>query len=126
MMLSMPIGAVHNKNNGNSTYLKEEHGSKHKYVGFVHTFRILLPPDEYFPEAPRMVQPDRRSAKRDAQLCLTNEPMRKELIENLKIKLRKNPDATIASVSQNDGWAGNCQCAGNAKPWKKKKAVRPG
>ena len=36
--------------------------------------------------------------------------MRKELVKNLREQLRKNPAATIASVSQND-WYGNCQCA---------------
>ena len=35
--------------------------------------------------------------------------MRKELVKNLKERLRNNPAATIASVSQND-WYGNCQC----------------
>ncbi len=35
--------------------------------------------------------------------------MRKELVKNLKERLRRNPAATIASVSQND-WHGNCQC----------------
>ena len=35
--------------------------------------------------------------------------MRKELVKNLKERLRNNPAATIASVSQND-WHGNCQC----------------
>jgi len=102
--------AVRNKSNGNSTYLKEEHGSKHKYVGFVHTFCVLLPPDKYFAEHPEWYSLIDGERKKDAQLCLTNEQMRKELTENLKTALRKNPDATIASVSQNDGWAGNCQC----------------
>jgi hypothetical protein len=36
--------------------------------------------------------------------------MRKELVKNLKERLRNNPAATIASVSQND-WHGNCQCS---------------
>jgi hypothetical protein len=35
--------------------------------------------------------------------------MRKELVKNLKERLRNNPAATIASVSQND-WHRNCQC----------------
>jgi hypothetical protein len=35
--------------------------------------------------------------------------MRQELVKNLKQRLRNNPAATIASVSQND-WHGNCQC----------------
>jgi hypothetical protein len=35
--------------------------------------------------------------------------MRRELVKNLTSQLRANPNATIASVSQND-WHGNCQC----------------
>jgi len=35
--------------------------------------------------------------------------MKKELVKNLKARLRQNPAATIASVSQND-WRNNCQC----------------
>jgi len=45
----------------------------------------------------------------NAQLCLTNEQMRAELVKNLKARLRANPQATIASVSQND-WFNNCHC----------------
>ncbi len=44
-----------------------------------------------------------------AQLCLTNDALRKELIKNLKARLRANPSATIASVSQND-WHKWCTC----------------
>ena len=36
--------------------------------------------------------------------------MRKELVKNLKARLRKNPAATIVEVSQNDA-RGNCQCS---------------
>ena len=44
-----------------------------------------------------------------AQLCLTNEEMTQELIENVLETLRKNPDAKIIDVSQND-WHGFCAC----------------
>ncbi len=57
-----------------------------------------------------MVQRDQRRAHfKDAQLCLTNEEMRRELVKNLQERLRANPEATIASVSQNDCF-NNCQC----------------
>ena len=58
-----------------------------------------------------MVQRDRRPAgrPRNAQLCLTNEDMRRELVRNLKERLRAHPEATIASVSQNDCF-GPCTC----------------
>jgi hypothetical protein len=102
--------AVRNKSNGNRPKLDEKHGGNHTYQGFVHTFNPLIPPKTYFKEHPEWFSEikGKRTHNR-AQLCLTNEEMRTELIKNLKANLRKNPAATIASVSQND-WHGNCQC----------------
>ncbi len=103
--------AVRNKSNGHRPRLDEKRGGKHTYEGFVHTFNRLIPPDKYFKDHPEWFSEinGKRTQKR-AQLCLTNEEMRKELIKNLKVRLRANPAATIASVSQND-WRGNCQCS---------------
>jgi hypothetical protein len=103
--------AVRNKCNGNSERLDDKRGGKHTYEGFVHTFFPLIPPEKYFAEHPDWFSEinGKRSHER-AQLCLTNEQIRAELVKNLKERLRNNPAATIASVSQND-WHGNCQCA---------------
>ena len=103
--------AVRNKSNGNSERLDVKRGGKHIYQGFVHTFFPLIPPDKYFEDHPEWFSEikGKRSHER-TQLCLTNEEMRAELIKNLKERLRNNPAATIASVSQND-WHGNCQCS---------------
>ena len=103
--------AVRNKCNGNSERLDDKRGGKHKYEGFVHTFYPLIPPDKYFQDHPEWFSEIKGTRTHDrAQLCLTNEEMRAELVKNLKERMRKNPAATIASVSQND-WHGNCQCA---------------
>ena len=103
--------AVRNKCNGNSERLDDKHGGKHTYDGFVHTFYPLIPPERYFLEHPDWFSEiDGKRTTDRGQLCLTNEQMRAELVKNLKERLRKNPAATIASVSQND-WHGNCQCA---------------
>jgi len=103
--------SVRNKSNGNSERLDAKRGGKHIYQGFVHTFFPLIPPDKYFEDHPEWFSKikGKRSHER-TQLCLTNEEMRAELIKNLKERLRNNPAATIASVSQND-WHGNCQCS---------------
>jgi len=103
--------AVRNKSNGNRPKLDEKRGGNHSYQGFVHTFYPLIPPKTYFKEHPEWFSEikGKRTHNR-AQLCLTNEEMRKELVKNLRANLRNNPAATIASVSQND-WHGNCQCA---------------
>ncbi|MCL5282421.1 MAG: DUF4838 domain-containing protein [Planctomycetes bacterium] len=102
--------AARNKCNGQSHRLSDEQGGRHIYEGFVHTFYPLIPPQKYFAEHPQWFSEinGKRTTER-AQLCLTNEEMRKELVKNLKERLRNNPAATIASVSQND-WHGNCQC----------------
>jgi len=103
--------AVRNKSNGNSERLDEKRGGKHTYEGFVHTFFPLIPPKKYFEDHPEWFSEiDGKRIHERAQLCLTNEEMRAELIKNLKGRLRNNPAATIASVSQND-WHGNCKCS---------------
>ena len=104
--------AVRNKCNGHAHRLDAKRGGKHIYEGHVHTFyRNLIPPEKYFKAHPEWFSEINGKRKYErAQLCLTNEEMRKELVKNLKAQLRRNPAATIASVSQND-WRGNCQCS---------------
>jgi hypothetical protein len=101
---------VRNKCNGQAHRLDAPQGGKHVYEGFVHTFYPLIPPEKYFAAHPEWFSEIKGVRTTEhAQLCLTNEEMRKELVKNLKERLRNNPAATIASVSQND-WHGNCQC----------------
>jgi hypothetical protein len=106
-----PVWAAWNKANGIRAGGDEAHGGRHVYEGFVHTFYSLIPPEKYFQAHPEWfseINGQRTFAK--AQLCLTNEEMRRELVKNLKERLRLNPLATIASVSQNDCY-NNCTCA---------------
>lgn len=103
--------AARNKVNGYRPDLGSKHGGKHVYEGFVHTFYQLIPPNKYFDAHPEWFSElDGERKHERAQLCLTNGEMRRELVSNLKRRLRGNPAATIASVSQND-WHGNCQCS---------------
>lgn len=105
-----PNWAVRNKANGTHMPLKGEVGGKEVIEGFVHTFFPLLPPEKYFNDHPEWYSEINGQRKTEgAQLCLSNEEMRQELVKNLKLRLRKNRLATQASVSQND-WAGYCQC----------------
>lgn len=102
--------AVRNKCNGHAHRLDAKRGGRHIYEGHVHTFYRLIPPDKYFKDHPEWFSEiDGKRTYKRAQLCLTNEQMRAELVKNLKERLHQNPAATIASVSQND-WRGNCQC----------------
>jgi len=114
--------AVRNKSNGNRPSLDAKRGGKHIYQGFVHTFYPLVPPQTYFKDHPEWFSEinGKRTVER-GQLCLTNEQMRAELVKNLKARLRQNPAATIASVSQND-WHGNCQCPNCAAIEKKEES----
>lgn len=102
--------AARNKCNGVSLHTDERRGGKMKFALMVHTFYPLLPPERYFaahPEWYSLVRGKRTHER--AQLCLTNDAMRHEFVGNLKALLRKNPDAQIVSVSQND-CDGHCQC----------------
>ncbi len=102
--------AVRNKCNGQRYPLDDARGGKHVIEGFVHTFYGLIPPDRYFNDHPDWFSEMEGKRKHEhAQLCLANEEMREELVKNLKARLRRNPQATMASVSQND-WAGYCEC----------------
>jgi len=103
--------AARNRCNGHAHRLDARQGGRHVYEGFVHTFYSLISPGAYFKDHPEWFsEVNGKRTSEQAQLCLTNESMRAELIRNLKARLRSNPAATIASVSQND-CQGNCQCA---------------
>ncbi|MGA2534227.1 MAG: DUF4838 domain-containing protein [Candidatus Aminicenantales bacterium] len=97
------IWSARNKANGIRSGGNDLYGGRQVYEGFVHTFYALVPPGKYFKDHPEWFSEikGQRTAE-DAQLCLTNEEMRQELVKNLKERLRRNPKATIASVSQND------------------------
>jgi len=106
-----PVWTGWMKANGIRAGADELHGGKHIYEGFVHTFYGLIPPEKYFADHPEWFSEIKGLRKQqNAQLCLTNEAMREELVKNLKEKLRLNPQATIASVSQNDCF-NPCTCA---------------
>ncbi len=102
--------AARMKLTGNFQSTPVEYGGHFKIIGWCHTFYQLLPPERYFKQHPEwysLVDGKRRSEY--AQLCLSNEEMRKELVKNALEMVRKNPEAGIISVSQND-CGGFCQC----------------
>ncbi len=105
-----PVWDARNKANGARAGGDDIHGGKHVYEGFVHTFYPLIPPENYFNDHPEWFSEiNGQRTSQNAQLCLTNEEVRQELVRNLKERLRQNPAATIASVSQNDCY-NNCTC----------------
>lgn len=102
--------AARNCVNGHRPNLTEKHGGKVEYVGFVHTFYWLVPPEQYFAQHPEwysLIDGKRQAEK--AQLCCTNPQLRAFLVDRVRQILREHPNAQIISISQND-WAGACQC----------------
>ena len=98
------------KCNGNMVKATPEYGGHHRFFHFVHSFFPLLPPAKYFDQHPEWYSEISGKRKHErAQLCLTNDEMRAELTKNAIEGLRKNPDATYISISQND-WHGFCTC----------------
>ena len=96
------------KGNG---FLTPEYGGAVRIINFVHSFYKYLPPEKYFAAHPDWYSEiDGKRKHEQAQLCLTNDEMTQELIKNVLESLRKDPEAKIIDVSQND-WHGFCTCA---------------
>ncbi len=104
------VFAARLKLNGHAQRIPPEYGGHNRFAMFVHTFFPLLPPEKYFEKHPEWYSEiDGRRRWERAQLCLTNEAMRQELVRNALERLRNAPDANLISISQND-WHGACQC----------------
>ena len=115
---SDPIFTMRMKCNGAlSARIPPEYGSHHRFTYFVHSFYSLIPPRTYFNNHPEWFSEiggvrkagTGGNAQDRAQLCLTNDEMRKELTKNAIEALRRNPGSKFISISQND-WAGYCTC----------------
>lgn len=105
--------AARNRVNGQSYPLTARHGGKWLYAGggFAHTFYPLVPPEQYFDTHPEFYSElNGRRTHVDAQLCLTNDKLLDVICDNIRVWMRKDPDARILSVTQND-WNGWCRCA---------------
>ncbi|NLN94196.1 MAG: DUF4838 domain-containing protein [Candidatus Hydrogenedens sp.] len=102
--------AARNRMNSQSASLGAHQGGKVTYHGFVHTFNLLIPPEEYFDEHPEyfsLINGER--VKDHSQLCCTNEEVMEIVTERIRKNMAENPEATVFSVSQND-WANYCEC----------------
>ena len=92
----------------------EKYGGRVEYGKpyFVHTFcRNLLPPEEYFDEHPEYYSEiNGVRIKEKTQLCLTNPEVLKLVTEHVLSDIRRQPDARIFSLSQEDNYNG-CTCA---------------
>lgn len=107
-----PDWAVRNFSNSQDAHLDAKRGGAVVYSGpsFVHTFYPLVPPEKYFATHPEWYSEldGKRTADR-AQLCTTNPELREFLVQQVRAQLRKQPEARILSISQND-WYRACTC----------------
>jgi hypothetical protein len=111
---AVPTFAVRMRQNGHFSKIPTAWGGHYTLIGWCHTFfghEGLMPPERYFKEHPDWYSEINGKRKwEQAQLCLTNEAMLAELTRNVLERIRKEPEAGMISVAQND-WGGNCQCA---------------
>ncbi len=107
-----PRFAARRRVNGQSFGLDGAFGGKVRYAEgfFVHTLTKLLPPDAFFdshPEYYALVNGQRIREK--TQLCLTNPDVLPLVTRRVLEELRRQPDANIFSVSQDDNY-NYCTC----------------
>jgi len=94
----------------------EAHGGSIQYNGFVHTFKLYIPDDEFFETHPEyfcMVN-GKRQPGHYAQLCLTNPDVFNIMLERALKSIAEHPKCSIISLSQNDGF-NPCTCPECAK-----------
>ncbi len=108
-----PDWACRNRLNGPSHRLETKHGGTDRYntySGGAHSFDLLVPVEEYFDTHPEYFsEVDGVRIKDHTQLCLTNP----EVVEISKKRvlewIRKDPEAELIAVAQND-WYNPCTC----------------
>jgi len=98
------------KLNGPCQSSPEEYGGNYSIIGWCHTFYIFMNPAAYFHDHPEwFALVNGKRVSENAQLCLTNEEMKKTFFDAVLYQIRTNPGAGIISVSQNDAM-GMCEC----------------
>lgn len=108
-----PVYAAKRKINGQAMELDEKFGGRVQYGRpyFVHTFcRNLLKPEDYFDEHPEyFAEVGGERIREKTQLCLTNPDVLRLVTEQVLEDIRKQPEARIFSLSQEDNYNG-CTC----------------
>ena len=101
-----------NRVNGTAGHLTQKHGGKVRFGGglFVHTFNPLLPPEKHFDKHPEYYsQINGKRLKDQTQLCCTNEDVVRLVTEEVRGRMRRDPQGDVFDVSQND-WFNFCTC----------------
>lgn len=102
--------SVKNRANGQYVTLRAHQGGKVSYYPFVHSFNLILDPEEYFDEHPEYFSyVDGKRVRERTQLCLTNPDVLRIAKQRVREWIREHPEASIVSISQNDCF-NPCQC----------------
>lgn len=103
------------KNRVNSMHmgkLSDEYGNSFDYAGphFVHTFKILVNPKDYFETHPEYFSMNEKGEREaEGQLCLSNPALVDVVVPKVREWLLQNPNARVVSLSQNDNQE-YCKC----------------
>ncbi|MEW6359556.1 MAG: DUF4838 domain-containing protein [Planctomycetota bacterium] len=109
--------AVRNRLNG---FYKKEFAEAHgnliylpPFVGSIHSFVHILPPEKYFDEHPEyyaLINGKRIKADmRGGQICTSNPDVIRIIAESIRAYFKENPGARVFSIAPNDGY-GWCEC----------------
>lgn len=102
--------SVKNRANGQYVTLRAHQGGKVSYYPFVHSFNLILDPEEYFDEHPEYFSyVDGKRVRERTQLCLTNPDVLRIAKQRVREWIQAHPEASIVSISQNDCF-NPCQC----------------
>lgn len=98
-----------NQLNSNMGDISAARGGRMKWFNFHHSFRDLVPAEEYFESHPEYFSELDGVRVPHSQLCLTNPGVLEAAKKKLEEWIRDNPECTVFSVAQNDTF-GCCTC----------------
>ncbi|MBP1644478.1 MAG: hypothetical protein H6Q16_53 [Bacteroidetes bacterium] len=104
------VRSVFTRENKDFRYWLKQHLQEDMFAEgfFVHTFEKLVPRAKYFETHPEYFSLINGKRMHD-QLCLSNEDVFKIVVERLREEMKKQPNAKVWSVSQNDNFS-YCSC----------------
>jgi len=104
------VRSVFTRENKDFRYWLKQHLQEDMFAEgfFVHTFEKLVPRAIYFETHPEYFSLINGKRMHD-QLCLSNEDVFKIVVERLREEMKKQPEAKVWSVSQNDNFS-YCSC----------------
>lgn len=101
--------SLHNRTAAHAAAIPQKWGGYPKFpMHFVHTYNLIMPPEEFFEEHPEYYA-EIDGQRRDSQLCPTHPEVQRIFAERVLKRLEACPDCTHVDVSPND-WRWYCEC----------------